>query len=234
MPNSSFGYRSDERTRDSRLVESDLVYGAVNYPLLAYVPSTAKRILDVGCGTGSLGHVIKRDLDCHVIGITNSQAEAPLAREHLDQVLVCDLNRFDVADMGFFDCIICSHVLEHLYQPEELLKRLRARLSFDGILIVALPNVLFWRQRIQFVLGAFRYTDGGLMDRTHYRFYDWATAQALLALSGYSVIGARADGSFPLSRCLSRLGRWLDRAAVSRSPGLFGFQFIFACRPRGN
>jgi 2-polyprenyl-3-methyl-5-hydroxy-6-metoxy-1,4-benzoquinol methylase len=189
----------------------------------------------LGCGSGALGREIKEARgECRVVGVTYSEDEAALAARCLDEVLVRDLNTFVPAEAGEFDCIVCSHVLEHLYRPDEALRRLRRGLSPDGMLIVALPNVLYWRQRLNFFRGNFRYTDGGLMDRTHYRFFDWNTAQELLAESGYRVVEAAADGGFPLSRFLPRAGERLDRAALKKFPGLFGFQFVFVCRPSGN
>jgi 2-polyprenyl-3-methyl-5-hydroxy-6-metoxy-1,4-benzoquinol methylase len=209
-----------------------VIYGAINEPVLARVPQAAARVLDVGCGTGALGRAIKERQDCELVGVTYSEAEAGLAAAHLDRVLVCDLNDFEPDGLGEFNCVICSHVLEHLYQPEHLLKRLRCNLSSDGILIVALPNVLHWRQRLEFLRGNFRYEDGGLMDRTHYRFYDRTTARALLTESGYVVLESDACGGFPLSRYALKTGRWLDRAALQLSPGMFGTQFMFVCRPK--
>jgi 2-polyprenyl-3-methyl-5-hydroxy-6-metoxy-1,4-benzoquinol methylase len=208
-----------------------MVYESLNQAVLSRVPRTTRRLLDVGCGAGMLGKRIKDEVGCEVVGLTCSEAEAVLAAERLDKVLVCDLNCFDPLEAGRFDCIICSHVLEHLYKPDEVLKRLRPGISAGGTLIVALPNVLYWRQRLDFFRGRFAYTDGGLMDRTHYRFFDWATAKELLEESGYKIIDAGAEGSFPLSRFLPGAGRWMDRAALNNFPGLFGFQFVFVCHP---
>ncbi|HST52666.1 MAG TPA: methyltransferase domain-containing protein [Pyrinomonadaceae bacterium] len=208
-----------------------MIYGAVNQPVLVRLPRTATRVLDVGCGTGALGRAIKGEFNCELVGVTYSEAEAESAAAHLDRVLVCDLNDFEPEGLGEFDCVVCSHVLEHLYKPERLLKLLRRSLSSGGILVVALPNVLHWRQRLEFLRGKFRYEDGGLMDRTHYRFYDWTTARALLTESGYAVLEGDACGGFPLSRYILKFGPWLDRAALRLSPGAFGTQFIFVCRP---
>lgn len=203
-----------------------LLYGAVNEPVLAAVPLAARRILDIGCGTGSLGRRLKDRQKAEVIGLTYSKAEAATASGYLDRVVVRDLNEFEPDDLGEFDCVVCSHVLEHLNWPDRFLRSARPLLAVGGKLVVALPNALAWRQRLAFAAGRFRYTDGGLMDRTHFRFFDWHSAQALVNGAGYLVVSACGEGVFPLSRFLPGLGRVLDRAAVRVAPGLFSWQFV--------
>lgn len=207
-----------------------MIYGAVNGAIAARVPESARRVLDLGCGNGALGAHLKQRPGREVIGVTFSEEEAREARGRIDEVIVCDLEEFDAASLGEFDCIVCSHVLEHLTRPEELLRRLRGSLTADGVLVVALPNALHWRQRFEFLRGRFEYTDGGLMDRTHYRFYDWRTARSLLRDCGYEEIWGEADGGFPLSRFMPLVGRALDRGALRLRPGLFGVQFIMVSR----
>lgn len=209
-----------------------MIYGSVNQVVLSHIPRAANRLLDIGCGTGALGKKIKEMNKAEVIGITFSKDEAELASKDLDRVLIADLNHFNPDLTGKFDCIVCSHVLEHLYDPQKLLKILHNYLTPQGILVVALPNILFWKQRLQFLRGHFKYTEGGLMDRTHFRFFDWETAHTLLEKSGYSIKEAQADGALPLPgfrQVLPSLSTLMDHAAVKRFPGLFGFQFIFVC-----
>lgn len=210
---------------------TDLVYGAVNRPVLAAIPPTARRVLDVGCGDGALGAAVKARHPAEVVGLTYSPAEAAAAAARLDRVEVCDLNAPVLDGLGAFDCVVCSHVLEHLYWPDRLLAALRPHLAPGGRLIVALPNVLAWRQRLAFLFGRFRYTDGGLMDRTHFRFFDRATARELVAGSGYRVLSARGDGVFPLARFVPGLGPRISRAGVALWPGLLSWQFVIVAAP---
>jgi SAM-dependent methyltransferase len=213
------------------VADTQLEYAALNHPVLAAVPVASRRILDLGCGTGSLGRAVKARQMAEVTGVTYSTTEADKARPHLDRVIVSDLNTFNPIDLGRFDCIVCSHVLEHLYWPAEVLRSVHPVLEPGGRLVVALPNLLVWRQRVRFLCGQFRYTDGGLMDSTHFRFFDWSTARALVAGAGFREVSADADGGFPLARLLPGIGRWLSRAALRVAPGLFGWQFVIIAEP---
>jgi SAM-dependent methyltransferase len=212
------------------LASEPRIYHSVNQPVLQSIPPGVGSVLDIGCGTGAFGAAIKSVRSCRVVGVTYSEAESTLARAQLDHVEFADLNLMDPASLGRFDCIVCSHVLEHLSDPKRQLQALRVCLGPSGILIVALPNVLHWKQRLQFMLGRFRYTEGGRMDSTHFRFFDWNTSAELLRDAGYQVDARAADGILLWSRLLGApLSGRLDQAAVSLMPGLFGTQFIFRC-----
>jgi SAM-dependent methyltransferase len=210
-----------------------MVYSAVNAPVLIRIPPEARRVLDVGCGDGALGHGIKARRPTEVVGVTCSEEEAVRARSVLDEVVSADLESADLTHLGTFDCIVCSHVLEHVREPVRLLVRLRENLAADGIVLIAVPNTLHYRQRLAFLAGRFQYTDGGLMDRTHYRFFDWNTARDLVREAGLHLVEASAVGGFPGSRLLGPLRDPLDRLAVGSFPGAFGAQFVLTARRRG-
>ncbi len=173
-----------------------------------------------------------------VDGVTLSIEEAEVARPYCANIYRHDL------ESGLpsgsieqrYDAVICSHVLEHIVDPDRLLSDVRSCLAPSGILIVALPNLLIWRSRIRLLLGKFEYSESGLMDRTHVRWYSFASAKRLLERHGFRVIEAVADGGLPLGpirRLLPRrLLKIMDRAACRLAPGLLGFEMLYVASPR--
>ena len=208
------------------------MYEALNRSVLASIPKDARSILDVGCGAGALGMTLKGAGACSVSGVTHDPAEADLARTRLDDVYLADLEKElpPALAASKFDVVVASHVLEHLRDPGQVLGRLKDLVAPGGCLVVALPNVLFWKTRLQFLTGRFRYTEGGILDRTHLRFFDRASARALCRGDEWSVELDLAEGHLPGSRFLGPLASLVDGIALRILPGLLAWQFIFRLR----
>lgn len=210
------------------------VYEGANARVLSLVPSSALRILDVGCGTGALGEQLLRQRSRYVAGITYSEEEAKVASSRLSRVFCADLNELDFRPLGMFDCVIMSHILEHLYSPAAVLERLKCVLEPTAVIIVALPNVVWWKQRLHFMLGRWRYEDWGILDRTHFRFFDLRSSEKLLQDAGYEILTRGFDGPFPLIKPIrGLLGSWagkVDRLISGYAPNLFAQQFVYLAK----
>ncbi|HLD78316.1 MAG TPA: methyltransferase domain-containing protein, partial [archaeon] len=113
---------------------------------------------------------------------------------------------------GSYEAVLLADVLEHLREPERLLLRLKPRLTENGFLLVSIPNVANWKVRLQLVRGRWRYTDTGILDRTHLRFYTHRTARTLLEDAGYRIVWEGHTGF---------------RGRARHRPGLLAFQFLF-------
>ena len=168
-------------------------------------------------------------------GITISPSELQAASAYCDKVYLADLEHgIPKAIDDKFDYVILSHILEHLVHPEKLLGDIKSVLAPNGLIAIALPNVLFYHNRLRFILGNFDYTDGGIMDETHVRFYTFASGAKLLEASGYRLEKVFSDGAFPMWKIRNILPdsivKALNRFAVSHWPGLFGLQSLYLAR----
>jgi 2-polyprenyl-3-methyl-5-hydroxy-6-metoxy-1,4-benzoquinol methylase len=98
------------------------------------------RFLDVGCGAG-LTVALARDLGWDAMGLEIDPAAVSQARRsglNILQGTYAQLSQYE----GQFDCIMCSHVLEHVHGPRDLLAKLKGALKPGGVLLLILPNAL--------------------------------------------------------------------------------------------
>jgi SAM-dependent methyltransferase len=214
----------------------DRIYQNVGNPALLRMLSSLPpgSALDCGCGAGDNAKRLS-EVGWRVTGLTISPSEREIALQYCESVFLGDLNVGITTEIrGPFDLIIFSHVLEHLFHPEVALREARRLLSPEGMIAVALPNVLHWRQRVKFLSGKFQYDSGGIMDNTHVRFYTFESGMQMLRSNGFEILSARADGCFPLPFLRSRvpsIARAVDPLAARFLPGVFGVQVLYTARP---
>ncbi len=71
-------------------------FGYSRPEVVALVPQTASRVLDIGCGAGRLGEAIKQRQPASVCGIEFDASAAAAARQRLDHVWAGDVERLDL------------------------------------------------------------------------------------------------------------------------------------------
>ena len=125
--------------------------------LLPLVPLSAHTILDAACGDGGLAAAY-RPLNprARLLGIDRDPAAVALAVRHMDQVATADLATdplpFDLPDG--LDCIVYDGLLQHLRDPWNLLHRHAEMLNPDGMMLISVPNIAYWRHIEQILRGA--------------------------------------------------------------------------------
>ncbi len=194
------------------------------------VTSEGDRVFEGGVSAGYLARVLVaagRSVD----GAELDPVEASKAAEVCDQVLVGDLAELDLSVLrDDYRLLMFGDTLEHLARPEEVLAELRDHLREDGHLIVSVPNIANWSVRLLLLAGRFRYTDRGILDRTHLRFYTVATLPEMLAAAGFEVL--RMQASVPVPGISGpRLAELAYRIGNVR-PGLFGYNLLATCVKR--
>jgi len=111
----------------------------------------------------------------------------------------------------------------------------------NGQVIVSVPNIANIHTRLLLMFGKFDYTERGLLDRTHVRFYTRKTARAMLEQAGYRIVAQRmavvpielALGLSPKAVFFKFLNRIVG-ALTALMPTLFGYQIILVAQSNRN
>lgn len=227
--------------------DEDRIYeNSGNQPLLDLHNFNGEKILDVGCGAGDNASLLKRRYSqCQVFGITYSEAEAEMAQHYMEQCWVFNIEGEDDFPQELksqkFDTLIFSHILEHLREPATVLARFTQLLKLEGAILIAVPNILNWRQRIQFLFGDFEYTSAGILDDTHLRFftYNIASNYLLTKIPKPEIQYEGVSGSVPLwiFRRYLLPKQWsakIDLWGCQYWPNLFGGQILIKVIKNGN
>lgn len=178
-------------------------YGSVRNEILPLLPDHAARVLDVGCGAGNtLLWIRELRMSVWIGGVELDPAAAAQARDKLDAVYGESIEemRLPVPE-GTLDLILCLDVLEHLRDPWRVAQYLNTLLRPGGSLIVSIPNIRNRRVLLPLVLrGTWEYTDSGILDRTHLRFFTRKSAIDLVASAGCMVDRIEVTGGISRGR----------------------------------
>jgi 2-polyprenyl-3-methyl-5-hydroxy-6-metoxy-1,4-benzoquinol methylase len=148
------------------------------------------RVLDLGCGGGHNGALLKKAGAREVVGVELDPGAAREARKRLDAVVEADLAQLDPAQLGDepFDAILASDVLEHLVEPEIVLGRALTRLRPGGAVVISLPNISNVYVIAQLLAKSWPQRASGIFDRTHLRFFAKRDMVRLLEGAGLTVL----------------------------------------------
>lgn len=112
------------------------------------------KILDVGCGDGSLlYHLRSSNPTLELFGTDISKKGCKLAIKQGIKAKVADLNYKIPFGSAKFDFIIGHECIEHLWNTDKFLGECYRCLKKDGYLILTTPNLTAWYNRILFFLG---------------------------------------------------------------------------------
>ncbi len=100
-----------------------------------------KRVLDAGCGRGQF--IKLNPFNIQVAGVDVIKSETDLAKKEGLNVWFADITKKIPFKDSNFDGLICSHVLEHLENPEKAFSEFKRVLVNNGTLVIAVPNFSF-------------------------------------------------------------------------------------------
>lgn len=194
-----------------------------------------QRVLEVKCGDGTFGSELVRAGN-RVVGL-DAEPQVPLDAGY-ENVVETRLEEHFAAKaagpQGRFDRVLLFDVLEHLKEPEQILRECKTLLAARGRLIVSVPNVANVTVRLMLLTGRFEYQGRGILDWSHLRFFTRRSIKKLLAREGFRVV-KRQYSIMPIERVIplrgeSKLLRFLSRslhALTELMPGLLAYELIY-------
>ena len=187
-PEPQFAWQTclDVKHRDAHIYDHHF-----NPALLEELAHPPRILLDIGCASGLLCKAVKSgNPSCRTIGVEADEANAKLAAQNLDQVLCGKFEDINLESagiaLGSVDTVVAADVLEHMYDPWHVMTGLKPYLSKDAQIILSIPNTRnLGLLKALLDDGRWTYTEIGLLDITHIRFFTLREIDAFLTQTGY-------------------------------------------------
>jgi 2-polyprenyl-3-methyl-5-hydroxy-6-metoxy-1,4-benzoquinol methylase len=162
-------------------------YGNCRKDILSLIPRHVGQILEVGCGSGDTLAFLKEHNFCdYSIGVENFPEAASIAVKRVDKLYSSSIEDMNLdLKPGSIDIILCLDVLEHLVNPTLVVRYLHTLLAPEGCIIASIPNVRHFTASIPLLFkNQWTYTNDGILDNTHLRFFVRDSAIQLMQCSG--------------------------------------------------
>ncbi len=174
--------------------------------MLRRFPAGARRVLDVGCGAGTFGAILKKDHGCEVWGVEPDLKSFQKIGSKLDRAFQGFFDAQTGLPENYFDAIFFNDVLEHMVDPAAALRLAGKLLAPGGKVIASIPNIrhfpTLWRLVFR---GEWQYAERGILDRTHLRFFTRSNIEEFFTANGFQI------------RQLEGINEYLDSAAGDRA-----------------
>jgi O-antigen biosynthesis protein len=157
--------------------------------LLRRIPPGTKRVLEIGSAAGETGKALKEMGTEEVVGVEIVEEVARQGEGNYDRLFIGDAEKINLPyEDGHFDCVLYGDVLEHLVDPWRMLREHAKLLKSGGTMLCSIPNIRHYRILKMLALrGEWTYKDGGIMDRTHLRFFTLKSIRSLLDEAGFEI-----------------------------------------------
>jgi SAM-dependent methyltransferase len=200
-------------------LEPPMLFPADASDLLSRIPLSAATVLTVGSGSGTLAAAYGTlNPKARLLAIEVDAVRAAIAAPHPNDIATADLETdslpFDTPEG--IDCIIYNGVLEHLRDPWGLIDRHAEALSRNGVMLLCVPNVEYWRFAERMLRGSWQ--DGGNGDRNQvsFRWFSSDTMRENLVRAGLTVcdVTVRAPDGDAAARFAASLAVSLEALGI--------------------
>ncbi|MGA9246386.1 MAG: class I SAM-dependent methyltransferase [Silvibacterium sp.] len=158
------------------------------------------RVLDVGCGNGSVALEFA-ERGQSVVGIDLDEAGIRIARQSCPagrfEVLAADKDILENLGEEPFDLVYSAEVIEHLYDPRSFMAGCYVATKPQGRFICTTPYHGFWKNLAISLAGGWDKHADPLFDGGHIKLFSRRTLSALMIEAGFEELQFRGAGRYP-------------------------------------
>lgn len=151
-------------------------------------------LLDVGCGAGRLGYILKqktKNLNLYGVDIDIESLQIAKERGYLIQNINLDNEKL-AYPAQVFDIVVCLDVIEHVKNPYSLLEEIYRVLKEDGLLLLSTPNIQWIYHIIRLIFGkgprTYRSPKYHEYDGGHLHYFTFRDVNELLNRCGFKLV----------------------------------------------
>ncbi len=185
-----------------------------DFAIIASWLNTGAKVLDLGCGDGSLLRYLRNDLTVRGYGVEKDDTKWLTALQNGVDVIQMDL---EAGLSGFedqsFDTVILSQTLQAMRNTEGILHEM---LRVGGEAIVTFPNFGYWRNRMQLVVGRMPVSDSLPHEWYNTPNVHLCTIHDFEALCQDNHITIIERKVMTNGRCINLMPNWLGELAMYR------------------
>ncbi len=223
----------------------------ISIEILADLPlKEGSSFVDIGCGDGfflqQVSNALGKDVICSGGEYSSFQRSKAVERTGYS-IATIDLEGKLGFDDASFDVVYSGEVIEHLYNPDNMVKELNRIMKLGGYCLITTPNMNSWISRLFFPFGmqpinyecstvSIAYGYGGLraIKRQdwpvgHVRMFNIHSIRDILRANGFEVIKAKGA----VFEFMPRAIPWMDHF-FTLIPGLSSGLVVLAKKVRNN
>lgn len=143
-------------------------------------------VLDIGCGAGLLGRVLHDNTpSLQVDGIDPAIQSGHVGLSGYRRFISLPLEHVLHEEwIRVYDWYVFADVLEHFAYPDVMLRQLVTTSGAEAKFVISVPNIGHISTRLDLLFGDWCYTQSGILESTHLRFFTLDTLSKVLNSAG--------------------------------------------------
>jgi len=161
------------------------------------------KLVDIGCGNGYLTKKISEQFQ-DITAIDNSETAIIQAKKnYTGKIEFLKTNLNDYKDVQKIDCITAIEVIEHIYSPDNFLKKIYEISNKETKIIISTPYHGFIKNLLVVLTGNFDNHFSPLWEHGHIKFFSKKTLQKLTYRNKFRIVETFFSGRFyPISKSI--------------------------------